>query len=95
MKITRLEGIAYRLPLHGALAWGAHSRLSAAEHVLVRVHLDDGTVGEAESPPRPTIYGETVASVLGILKHLDLPSWAWTSPTRRPSRRPAAAWPRT
>ncbi len=71
VRITRLEGIAYRLPLHGALAWGAHSRLSAAEHVLVRVHLDDGTVGEAEAPPRPTIYGETVASVLGILKHLE------------------------
>nr|WP_237724779.1 enolase C-terminal domain-like protein [Deinococcus alpinitundrae] len=71
VKITRLEGIPYRLPLHGTLTWGAHSRLSAAEHVLVRVHLDDGTVGEAEAPPRPTIYGETVASVLGILKHLE------------------------
>ncbi|GAA4007082.1 enolase C-terminal domain-like protein [Deinococcus rubellus] len=69
--IVRLEGIPYRLPLHGSLAWGAHSRLSAAEHVLVRVHLEDGSVGEAEAPPRPTIYGETVASVLGILKHLE------------------------
>lgn len=71
MKITRLEGIIYRLPLHGVLAWGAHSRLSAAEHVLVRVHLADGSVGEAEAPPRPTIYGETPDSILGILKHLE------------------------
>jgi L-Ala-D/L-Glu epimerase len=70
-KILSLEGLPYRLPLHGELAWGAHSRLSAAEHVLVRVHLEDGTLGEAEAPPRPTIYGETVASILGILAHLE------------------------
>ncbi len=70
-RIVRLEGLPYRLPLRGVLAWGAHSRLNAAEHVLVRVHLDDGSVGEAEAPPRPTIYGETVMSVLGILAHLE------------------------
>ena len=70
-RITRLEGIPYRLPLRGALAWGAHSRLNAAEHVLVRVHLEDGTLGQAEAPPRPTIYGETPASILGILAHLE------------------------
>ena len=70
-RILRLEGVPYRLPLHGELAWGAHSRLSAAEHVLVRVHLEGGTIGEAEAPPRPTIYGETVASILGILAHLE------------------------
>ena len=70
-KIARLEALPYRLPLHGALAWGAHSRLNAAEHVLVRVHLAGGLIGEAEAPPRPTIYGETVASVVGILAHLE------------------------
>lgn len=68
--IAQIEGIGYRLPLTSALAWGAHSALSAAEHVLVRVTLSDGTVGLAEATPRPTIYGETVASVLGILNHL-------------------------
>ena len=70
-KIVRLEGIPYRLPLHGTLAWGKGSSLSVAEHVLVRVHLQDGTVGQAEAPPRPTIYGETQGSVLGILRHLE------------------------
>lgn len=70
-RIVRLEGIPYRLPLHGALAWGRGSSLSVAEHVLVRVHLDDGSVGQAEAPPRPTIYGETPASVLGMLRHLE------------------------
>ncbi len=70
-RIVRLEGVPYRLPLHGTLAWGKGSSLSVAEHVLVRVYLDDGTVGQAEAPPRPTIYGETPASVLGLLKHLE------------------------
>ncbi|MDB5045093.1 MAG: chloromuconate cycloisomerase [Deinococcus sp.] len=69
-RIARIEGVPYRLPLTSALAWGAHSALSAAEHVLVRVTLDDGTVGVAEAPPRPTIYGETPGSVVAILAHL-------------------------
>ncbi|AWT36085.1 chloromuconate cycloisomerase [Deinococcus arenae] len=69
--VARVEGIPFRLPLTSALAWGAHSALSAAEHVLVRVTLSDGTVGQAEATPRPTIYGETTASVLGILAQLE------------------------
>ncbi len=68
--VQRVEAVPYRLPLTSALAWGAHSALSAAEHVLVRVTLSDGTVGAAEAPPRPTIYGETPASVRAILAHL-------------------------
>lgn len=70
-RVARVEGLPFRLPLTGTLAWGAHSALSAAEHVLVRVTLDDGTVGHAEATPRPTIYGETPASVVAILNWLD------------------------
>ncbi|GGQ93887.1 enolase C-terminal domain-like protein [Deinococcus ruber] len=69
-RIVRVEGIPYRLPLKGTLQWGKGSSLSAAEHVLVRVHLDDGSVGQAEAPPRPTIYGETTASVVAMLAYL-------------------------
>ncbi|ACO45659.1 enolase C-terminal domain-like protein [Deinococcus deserti] len=68
--VARVQGIPFRLPLTSALAWGAHSALSVAEHVLVQVTLSDGTVGVAEATPRPTIYGETTSSVLGILEHL-------------------------
>lgn len=68
--VQKVEAIPYRLPLTSALAWGAHSALSAAEHVLVRVTLSDGSVGVAEATPRPTIYGETPASVGAILAHL-------------------------
>lgn len=68
--VQRIEAIPYRLPLTSALAWGAHSAMNAAEHVLVRVTLSDGTVGQAEATPRPTIYGETPASVVAILAYL-------------------------
>ncbi|GGO37863.1 enolase C-terminal domain-like protein [Deinococcus humi] len=68
--VRRIEAIPYRLPLTSALAWGAHSAMNAAEHVLVRVILSDGTVGQAEATPRPTIYGETPGSVAAILAHL-------------------------
>jgi L-Ala-D/L-Glu epimerase len=70
VKIVRLEAIPYRLPMNGSLQWGAHSKLIVAEHVLVRVHLENGMYGEAEAPPRPTIYGETISSIAGILEHL-------------------------
>lgn len=70
VKIVRLEAIPYRLPMNGSLQWGAHSKLSVAEHVLVRVHLENGIFGESEAPPRPTIYGETISSIAGILQHL-------------------------
>lgn len=70
MKITALKGIPYRLPLTSALTWGANSALNAAEHVLIHVTLEDGSTGWAEATPRPSIYGETTQSVLGILEHL-------------------------
>jgi L-Ala-D/L-Glu epimerase len=70
VKIAKLEAIPYRLPMNGSLQWGAHSKLSVAEHVLVRVHLENGIFGESEAPPRPTIYGETISSIAGILDHL-------------------------
>lgn len=70
VSVRQIEAIPYRLPLTSALSWGAHSSLSAAEHVLVRVTLSDGTVGQAEATPRPTIYGETPAGVVAVLAHL-------------------------
>jgi L-Ala-D/L-Glu epimerase len=70
VKIVRLEAIPYRLPMNGSLQWGAHSKLSVADHVLIRVHLENGIFGESEAPPRPTIYGETISSIAGILQHL-------------------------
>jgi L-alanine-DL-glutamate epimerase-like enolase superfamily enzyme len=65
--IDRIETIVFRLPLKDPLRWGKASVLDDLVHVLVRVTLSDGAVGVAEAPPRPTIYGETVHSITGII----------------------------
>ncbi|MFE7421986.1 mandelate racemase/muconate lactonizing enzyme family protein [Rhodococcus sp. NPDC057529] len=41
--------------------------LLRAEHVLVRVHTDDGLVGQAEAPARPMFYGESLASIVAAI----------------------------
>ncbi len=66
MKISLIEAIPssikYRKPLRFA-----SGEIEAAEHVLVRVHTDDGIVGHADAPPRPFTYGETQASRRSIV----------------------------
>ncbi len=66
-KMTNLEIIPFRLPLKGTLAWGKFSSMNVAEHALVKVTLENGVTGIAEAPPRPTIYGETISSMIGML----------------------------
>lgn len=68
MKITRLEAIPFRVPLLAPFKWGLAGYMEAAEHVLVKVHTDEGVVGFAESPPRPTIYGESLSSILFAIR---------------------------
>ena len=67
--IKRITATAFRLPMEGALRWGKASALDEVRHVLVEVELSDGSIGLAEAPPRPTIYGETVYSILSIIEH--------------------------
>jgi L-Ala-D/L-Glu epimerase len=69
-KITDLEIIPFQLPLKGALAWGRFSSMNVAQHALVKVTLENGVTGISEAPPRPTIYGETIASMRGMLEFL-------------------------
>lgn len=61
--IARIDTAPLSLPLRSQLRWGQRSELRDLEHVLVRVAADGGVVGIAEAPVRPTIYGETRASV--------------------------------
>ena len=68
MKITRVEAIPFRIPYQAPLKWGLAGYLEAAEHVLVRVYTDAGIVGVAEATPRPTIYGESQASILHAVR---------------------------
>lgn len=69
--ITRIDAAPYDLPLKGSLTWGSSHELRRLRHVLIRVELADGAVGIAEATPRPSIYGETQASIRHIIaEHL-------------------------
>lgn len=68
MKITQVEAIPFKIPYKTPLKWGLAGYLDAADHVLVRVHTDSGIVGMAEATPRPTIYGESQASILHAIR---------------------------
>ncbi|MBB1156341.1 MULTISPECIES: mandelate racemase/muconate lactonizing enzyme family protein [Amycolatopsis] len=72
MKITRVEAIPFAIPYRKPLRF-ASGEVHTAEHVLVRVHTDDGVVGVAEAPPRPFTYGETQAGIVAVLETVFAP----------------------
>ena len=72
MKITQVEAIPFAIPYRKPLKF-ASGEVRVAEHVLVRVHTDDGVVGVAEAPPRPFTYGETQAGVLAVIEQIFAP----------------------
>ncbi|MEM9953105.1 MAG: enolase C-terminal domain-like protein [Chloroflexota bacterium] len=64
--VASITAEPYNIPLLGTLKWGKGHQLAYLNHVLVTVTLSDGSVGQAEATPRPSIYGETQASILHI-----------------------------
>lgn len=72
MKIVTIEAIPFAIPYRKPLRF-ASGEVHAAEHVLVRVHTDDGVVGVAEAPPRPFTYGETQAGILAVIDQVFAP----------------------
>lgn len=72
MKITKLEAIPFAIPYKKPLRF-ASGEVCTADHVLVRVHTDDGVVGVAEAPPRPFTYGETQQSIIAVIDHVFAP----------------------
>jgi L-alanine-DL-glutamate epimerase-like enolase superfamily enzyme len=73
MKITRVEAIPYAIAYRKPLRF-ASGEVRAAEHVLVRVHTDDGVVGVADAVPRPFTYGETQGSVIAVIEGIFAPA---------------------
>lgn len=67
MKVTVVEAIPFRIPLTEKRVW-ARGAMDAAEHVLVRIRTDEGLTGIAEAPPRPTIYGESLRSIIAAVE---------------------------
>ncbi|MEV6338813.1 enolase C-terminal domain-like protein [Nocardia vinacea] len=72
MKITGVEAIPFAIPYRKPLKF-ASGEVHTAEHVLVRVHTDDGVVGIAEAPPRPFTYGETQDGIIAVIKKIFAP----------------------
>ena len=72
MKITAVEAIPYAIPYTHPLTFASGS-VDTADHVLIRIHGEDGVVGEADAPPRPYTYGETQVSVKHVVEQLFAP----------------------
>ncbi|MDS9469683.1 enolase C-terminal domain-like protein [Paracoccus sp. MBLB3053] len=72
MKITKVEAIPFAIPYSHPLKF-ASGAVHMAEHILVRVHGEDGMVGVAEAPPRPFTYGETQAGIKAVVEQIFAP----------------------
>jgi L-alanine-DL-glutamate epimerase-like enolase superfamily enzyme len=73
VKITAVEAIPFAISYRKPLKF-ASGEVHTAEHVLVRVHTDDGVVGVAEAPPRPFTYGETQTGIIAVVQQLFAPA---------------------
>lgn len=82
MKITSIEAIPFAIPYRKPVRF-ASGEVTVADHVLVRVHTDDGIVGVAEAPPRPYTYGETQASIVAVVRDVFAPALIGTDPMAR------------
>ena len=82
MKITTVEAIPLAIPYRRPFAF-ASGKVTAADHVLVRITTDDGLVGHGEAPPRPYTYGETAASIVAAVRDLFTPVLVGADPFAR------------
>jgi len=82
VKITSVEAIPLAVPYRRPFAF-ASGKVTAADHVLVRITTDDGLVGHAEAPPRPYTYGETAASIVAAVRDLFAPVLVGADPFAR------------
>jgi len=82
MKIERIEAIPYAIPYTHPLKF-ASGEVATADHVLVRIHTDEGLVGQADAPPRPYTYGETQKSIAAVIEDLFSPQVAGLDPFDR------------
>lgn len=66
MEILNIEAVPFSIPLNTPLKW-ATGYMEAADHVLIKIETNNDIFGIAEATPRPTIYGETQASIVRII----------------------------
>jgi L-Ala-D/L-Glu epimerase len=73
MRIVELTAFHVRIPLRKPFRHASHTRTST-DNVLVRCVLEDRTEGFGEGVPRDYVTGETIDSVLSLLRDSDLRS---------------------
>lgn len=72
MKITKVEAIPFSIPYIHPLKF-ASGEVYSADHILVRIHGEDGFIGVSEAPPRPFTYGETQAGIKAMVETIFAP----------------------
>jgi L-alanine-DL-glutamate epimerase-like enolase superfamily enzyme len=85
VKIVAVEAIPFAIPYLKPLKF-ASGDVHSAEHVLVRIHTDEGIVGIvgiAEAPPRPYTYGETQDGILAVIREIFAPAIVGLTLTER------------
>ncbi|MBI3822256.1 MAG: dipeptide epimerase [Planctomycetes bacterium] len=71
MRVKEITAWQVRIPLKKPIQHASHTR-TETDNVVVRVTLDDKTEGFGEGVPREYVTGETVDSVLALLKQSTL-----------------------
>jgi L-Ala-D/L-Glu epimerase len=80
MRVNEITAWQVRIPLKKPIQHASHTR-SETDNVVIRVVLDDKTEGFGEGVPREYVTGETVDSVLALLKQSALPQQLEDWPT--------------
>lgn len=91
MKISAVEAIPFTIPLTRPTGF-SHASISDAEHVLIRVHTDEGIVGHAEAPARPFTYGESQESIVTAVNKWFAPAMVGVDPLAREIVRERMSW---
>jgi muconate cycloisomerase len=71
MHVSELTAYVVRIPLKRKVKHASHTR-TETDNVVVRVKLNDGSVGWGEGVPREYVTGESAESALDLLKSSDL-----------------------
>jgi L-alanine-DL-glutamate epimerase-like enolase superfamily enzyme len=66
VKIVEVQAYHIRVPLRRPIRHASHSR-DSTDNVVVRVRLDNGTVGFGEGVPRDYVTGETAEGAVALL----------------------------
>jgi L-alanine-DL-glutamate epimerase-like enolase superfamily enzyme len=73
MKVAELTAYIVKIPLKKRIKHASHERIDT-DNILVRVRLNDGSIGWGEGVPREYVTGESASTGLDLLRATDLKS---------------------